>query len=509
MNSLGSTVSWGRRLESACLRIVYAFVQLLLAKQDAIGAARRRMVIFTVVALSVFVLVLVAAIPMTEKFMGKNFQAVAAVDESDDIPHLELAQNSSGGNSSPFSSLDLVQDGDESNPEPLVSEPASAERELEESTPAKKETALDHASKHADPTYVCPMHPEITSKKAGDTCPICGMTLVLVDSSSSSEGGTVQISSATMNALGVRTEPVSRRNVYRRVDTVGYITEDENSVKMINLRTEGWIEKLRVKAVGDTVVKGDLLFEVYSPMLVNAQDEYIQAMQMENSRLVRASEDRLRALGVSDRQIVEIRQNRKASQLVAIYAPQNGVVTEIRAREGMNVSPAEPVMSLVDLSKVWLVVDVFERQSDWVRVGQVAQATMPFMPGKTWKGTVEFVYPTIDPKTRSLKVRLKFDNADMALKPNMYSDVRILASPKKDVLTIPREAVIQIGKEQRVIVALGEGKFIPMPVSTGMETDDVVEVVSGLREGDEVVVSSQFLIDSEASVKAALMKMHQ
>lgn len=490
MSSWKSTASLGQSIESRVLRAVYAVVQALLSVRNGVSALRRRALVFTAVALSLVAIVMVAAIPVTHFLLGDKFEAVAASDEESD---------SNVGGRSPFSSLGAPSDepgGD-----------GSAAPAPQASAAPKKETALDHAAKHSDPTYVCPMHPDITSKKPGETCPLCGMDLVLLDTSG--EGGTVQISSATMNALGVRTEPVSRRNVYRRVDTVGYITEDEHNVKMINLRTEGWIEKLRVKAVGDTVAKGDLLFEVYSPMLVNAQDEYVQALQMENTRLIRASEDRLRALGVSDRQIVEVRQTKKANQLVAIYAPQDGVVTEIMAREGMNVMPADAIMALVDLSTVWLVVDVFERQSDWVRVGQTAQATMPFMPSKVWKGTVEYIYPTIDAKTRSLKVRLKFDNTDMALKPNMYADVRILASPKKDVLTIPREAVIQIGKEQRVIVALGDGKFIPMPVSTGLETDDIVEIVSGVREGDEVVVSSQFLIDSEASVKAALMKMHQ
>lgn len=487
MSSWKSTATLGQSLESRVLRGMYAVVQALLSLRNGVGALRRRALVFTAVALSLIAIVMVAAIPVTHFLLGDKFEAVAASDEENDA---------SVGGRSPFSSLGAPSD-----------EQASSADAPQASAAPTKETALDHAAKHSDPTYVCPMHPDVTSKKPGETCGICGMELVLLDTSG--EGGAVQISSATMNALGVRTEPVSRRNVYRRVDTVGYITEDEHNVKMINLRTEGWIEKLRVKAVGDTVAKGDLLFEVYSPMLVNAQDEYVQALQMENARLIRASEDRLRALGVSDRQIVEVRQTKKANQLVAIYAPQDGVVTEIMAREGMNVMPSDAVMALVDLTTVWLVVDVFERQSDWVRVGQTAQATMPFMPNKTWKGTVEYIYPSIDAKTRSLKVRLKFDNADMALKPNMYADVRILASPKKDVLTIPREAVIQIGKEQRVIVALGDGKFIPMPVSTGLETDDIVEIVSGVREGDEVVVSSQFLIDSEASVKAALMKMHQ
>lgn len=473
------------RLESMLLRAAYGFVQLLMGARDAATALRRRVLVFTTLALSGVAVVMVTAIPVTYYLLGDNLQVSAAVEDG-----AELTGDIQGkGDSSPFASLGSLADSS-----------AAAD------APGGKESALEHASKHADPTYVCPMHPEIISKNAGETCPICGMDLVVVDASG--EGGTVEISAAQMSQLGVRTEPVSRRNVYRRVDTVGYIAEDENRIRHVSLRTEGWIERLVVRSVGDAVRKGDLLFEVYSPVLVNAQDEYVQALELQNELLIGASEDRLRALGVSDRQIAHIKKARQSSQLVGVYSPQDGIVTAINGREGMMMSTM-PVMSLVDLSAVWLLVDVFERQADWVKPGQTAQATLPFMPNKTWKGKVEYVYPSIDAKTRSLKVRLRFDNPDLELKPNMYADVRILANPKKDVLTIPRESVIRAGGEQRVIVAMGEGKFIPMPVSTGVETDDLVEVTSGLNEGDVVVVSSQFLIDSEASQKAALMRMHQ
>jgi Cu(I)/Ag(I) efflux system membrane fusion protein len=486
-----------RRLENAVLWAVYALIQGMVGARDTAGALRRRVLVFTTLALSAIAIVMVAAIPVTHYLLGDNFKVVAAVDEK---APLKGEISGRGQDASPFAALGSLDNG------------AGAARSVADATPQQsaapvKETALEHAAKHADPTYVCPMHPQITSKEPG-TCPICGMDLVVVDASSG-ESGTVQVSPAMLSQLGVRTEPAARRNIYRRIDTVGYISEDEDKIRNIALRTEGWIERLVVRSVGDAVKRGDLLFEVYSPVLVNAQDEYVQALDLDNKTLISASEDRLRALGVSDRQIAELRQSRKAKQLVSVFAPQNGVVTQIQGREGMMLAPAQPVMTLVDLSTVWLLVDVFERQADWVRVGQMAQATLPFLPNKVWKGKVEYIYPSIDAKTRSLKVRLRFDNEDMALRPNMYADVRVLANPKKGVLTIPREAVIRTGSDQRVIVALGEGKFIPMPVTTGVETDETVEIASGLQEGDEVVVSSQFLIDSEASLKAALMRMQQ
>lgn len=474
-----------RWVEVVVLRLVYGGVKTLIAVRNGFSVLLRRPLAFASVTLSMIAVVMVAAIPVSSWLLGKNFLAIAGMDDRA-APTGTIAGRDDHNGESPFSSIGSIDSANNSS---------------------GGESAVEHAGKHVDPNYVCPMHPEILSKNPGETCPICGMDLVLVEAGG--EGGIVTISAETMNALGVRTEPVSRRNIYRRVDTVGYIAENENNMRSVALRTEGWIERLVVKVQGDYVKKGDLLFEVYSPILVNAQEEYVQAIELGNPSLIKASEERLVALGVSRQQIDAIRSSRKASQLVAIYAPQNGYVAELNAREGMQVMPSTPIINLVDLSSVWLLVDVFERQADWVKIGQKAQASLPFMPGKSWKGTVEYVYPSIDAKTRSLKVRLRFDNPDNDLKPNMYADVRILANPKKDVLAIPRESVIRTGTEERVIIAMGEGRFVPMPVRTGVETDDHIEVVSGLNEGDEVVVSSQFMIDSEASQKAAMMKMLQ
>lgn len=426
-------------------------------------------------------LVFALAVPTSAYLFGRQFEARASVHAEES--QLRVAQ-SSEGNSNKSKALKESADGGRSG---------------------KKETAVEHAIKHADPTYVCPMHPEVISKNPNEKCPICGMDLVLVE-----EGGDdsiVEISPRTMNALGVRTEKVSKRNIYRKIDTVGYISPNEKNIRAINLRTEGWIEKLHVKSVGEFVRKGSILFEVYSPTLVNAQDEYIQALSLGNNALINASQERLRFLGAPASTIEHIRETMRSKELVPFYSPQDGVVTELMIREGMMVEPKEPVLNLVDLSTVWLIADVFERYAGWIDVGQNAEAVLPFAPEKVLEGTVEYIYPSIDAKTRSLQVRLRFDNFDQALKPNMYADVRILAKPRKQVLAIPREAVIRTGSENRVIVALGDGKFTPMPIRVGVETDDHIEVISGLQEGDNVVVSSQFMIDSEASIKAAIMKM--
>ena len=377
----------------------------------------------------------------------------------------------------------------------------------QEANSSQKESAVEHAAKHADPKYICPMHADIITDDPDATCPICGMDLVVLENLGDAD--VVELSPTIMNVLGVRTKKVKRRTIYRRIDSVGYVTYDEKKIRRVSLRTEGWIEKLNVKTVGERVEHGDLLFQVYSPKLVNAQEEYLQALEQSNGdeNLMTASRERLRALGISHLQIEHLKESKIVDQLISIYAPQDGVVIDLNIREGAFVPPSTSVVSLVDLSSVWLMADIFESQIDWVKEGQTAEAKLSFMPDKIWEGTVEYVYPTVDQKTRSVKARLRFDNVDELLKPNMYASVTIFARPKRKVLTIPREALIRTGSQERVIVAQGEGRFKPAIVHVGIETDSKVEIIGGLEEGQEVVVSSQFLIDSESSMRAALLRL--
>jgi len=376
--------------------------------------------------------------------------------------------------------------------------------DVPESSAVLQHTALEHAEEHSHSTYICPMHPEIVSEEFG-SCPICGMDLVELEDNGDTD--VVQLSVTVINTLGVRTVEARRRTLYRRIDSVGYVTYDENKIHNVNLRTEGWVESLAINAVGDRVKKGDLLFEVYSPKLVNAQEEYVQAMALGNEGLLDASGKRLRALGVSSVQIEKLKKKKVVEQLIKIYAPQDGVVSELSIREGMYVPPSTTTISLVDLSSVWFIADVFERQADWIEVGLRAKASLPFMPDKVWEGTVDHIYPSLDAVTRSLKARIRIDNSGELLKPNMYADVSIFVKPKRKALVVPREAVIRTGEQERVILALGEGRFKPAIVHSGIETDDYVEITMGLEVGDEVVVSSQFLIDSESSLRASLMRI--
>jgi Cu(I)/Ag(I) efflux system membrane fusion protein len=352
--------------------------------------------------------------------------------------------------------------------------------------------------------WVAPMDPNYQRDKPGKS-PM-GMDLVPVYADDA-ESNMVSIDAAVVQNLGVRTQEVERTRLWRGIDTVGYVDYDESKVSHIHLRTEGWIENLAVESEGERVKKGDRLFDLYSPELVNAQREYVTALSSGNKSLIRASRERLAALGISDDQIKYTEDTKKTKQRISVYAPQDGVVSSLMVREGMFVKPALNIMSLGDLSTVWLLAEVFERQVEWVKKGQAAEVKLSYLPGRVWHGKVEYIYPSLDPKTRTLKVRLRFDNPDEGLKPNMYANVRIFGGPKENIIVIPLEGLIRTGHEERVIVDAGDGNFEAREVVAGIESGDYVEIIRGIDEGERIVVSGQFLIDSEASMRASLMRM--
>ena len=368
------------------------------------------------------------------------------------------------------------------------------------------ETALEHAAKHLDPTYTCPMHPQIVRDQPGQ-CPICGMDLVPVEAEAGGAGAELTISPEVVNNLGVRTGQATVGDIWRRIDTLGYVDYDEERLVHVHVREEGWVETLAVRAVGDAVKAGQLLFELYAPNILKAQDDYLQVLRTGEADLVRIGRSRLEKLGMSAEQIAEIERTRRSNPRLRVLAPQDGIVTELRVREGQYIQPMTDAVLISDLSEVWVQAEVFERQTSWVRVGAPAEAYLPGRPGEVLDGSVDFIYPTVDMKTRNLKVRLRFANPKGDLKPGMYADVVIYGGKKGGVLTVPREAVIRESQKARVILALGDGRFQPRDVRTGIETTDRVEILEGLAEGDVVVVSAQFLIDSEASRRASLLRM--
>ena len=366
------------------------------------------------------------------------------------------------------------------------------------------ETATAEKKENKILYWVAPMDATYRRNEPGKS-PM-GMDLVAVYDEGGDEN-TVKISAAVENNMGVRTAIVKRDKLWRRIDTVGYVDFDENKISHLHLRTKGWIEKLYVKSEGERVKKGQLLFEVYAPELVNAQEEYLQALRSNNRGLTSASHERLIALGISDLQIKTLNKIRRVGQYVKVYAKQDGIIAKLNIRQGMFVMPQKQVMSLADLSSVWLLAEVFESQADWVKTGQPAEVKLSYLPGRVWEGEVEYIYPSLDPKTRTLKVRLRFENEDESLKPNMFAKVNIYGGAKREVLTIPREALIRTGNDQRVILSIGKGRFQAREVTAGIESGEFIEIVKGISEGDKVVTSGQFLIDSEASLKASIARM--
>ncbi|PHS18861.1 MAG: efflux transporter periplasmic adaptor subunit [Kangiella sp.] len=374
---------------------------------------------------------------------------------------------------------------------------------------AKEEMAVEK------PLYwVAPMDSNYRRDKPGQS-PM-GMDLVAVyanggsglSSGSNAGAGTIKISPEVVNNLGVRTVMVKLASLHSQIKTVGYVKYDEDQLVHIHPRVEGWIEKLYVKAAGNPVIKNQPLYEIYSPALVNAQEELILALERKNNRLIKAAEERLRALQLPSRAIQSVKKTRKIKQTITFYAPQSGVIDNLNIREGFFVKPGTTIMSIGKLDQVWVEAEIFERQSSQVEKGLAVSMSLDYLPGVDWQGKVDYVYPTLDPKTRTVKVRLRFDNKNKQLKPNMFAQVIIHPKKKPPSLLIPKEALIRTGSLDRVVLALGEGRFKSIEVKVGRFDESSVEILAGLDEGEMVVSSAHFLLDSESSKSSDFKRMH-
>lgn len=331
-----------------------------------------------------------------------------------------------------------------------------------------------------------------------------GMDLVPVyaQSAANSEAGVVTISPTIINNLGVRSEAAKKIQLQYNIRTVGFVQYDENKLIHIHPRVAGWIEKLHIKSSGDPVKKGQALYSLYSPELVNAQQEYIAELNRNNTNLITAAETRLRALQVSPKTINKLKRNKTVKQSITFYSPQDGVVDNLNIREGFYVQPGTTIMSIGSLEHVWVEAEIFERQANLVKVNQPVTMTLDFLPHKTWHGKVDYIHPSLDAENRTLRARLKFENKNRLLKPNMFAQILIHSTPKQDAdtsLAVPKEALIRSGTQDRVVLALGSGAFKSVFVKTGIITDRHVEILKGLSEGERVVTSAQFLLDSESS----------
>ena len=355
-----------------------------------------------------------------------------------------------------------------------------------------------------------PMVPGQRFDKPGKS-PFMNMDLVPVYADDKAGEGGVSVSSRVRQSLGIRTAAAQVTELRDDLTAVGYVQADERRIARAEVRTQGWVEHLHVRAVNDPVRAGQVLAEIYSPELLQAQEEYLLARRMakesaSDEPLARAARRRLELLGMAVADIGALEASGAAIRRVPLHAPISGVVTELGVREGAMVQAGTPAFTLTDLSSVWLTLEVPEAQAASLKLGQSASASVQNLSGRTFTGRIDYVYPELNAQTRTVKARLALANPGLALKPGMFAQVS-LASTSRKALTIPSEAVIQTGTRNVVIVAENEEHFRAATVQLGAESGGRTEVIAGLKAGEQVVASGQFLIDSEASLRGALSRL--
>jgi RND family efflux transporter MFP subunit len=320
--------------------------------------------------------------------------------------------------------------------------------------------------------------------------------------------------------IGVRTVEVKRENLLRSVHTTGQITADETKIAHVHVKINGFIDKVFVDYIGQQVKKGQPLFTLYSPDLVSAQEEYLIAKRGENAlgtspfpevaqssqSLLRSARERLKLWDISEEQIRKLDESGEVSRTLTFYSPIAGVVMDRKAFPQTSVTPDTELYTVSDLSTIWVNADIFEYEVAFVKVGQRAEMQLSYYPGKHWSGHISFIYPTVDPATRTVKARLEFPNPSAQLKPQMFADVE-LKIDYGNQLVVPQEAVLDSGNRQTVFLARGDGSFEPRQITTGAKLDGKVVVLSGLKAGETVVASGNFLIDSESRLKGAMGAM--
>ncbi len=371
--------------------------------------------------------------------------------------------------------------------------------------------------------YRNPMNPTVTSPvPAKDSM---GMEYIPVyaddDSNEKDSAGTVKVDAVVVQNIGVRTAVARRTSITREIRAVARVDFDEGGMARLHPKVDGWIENLRIDKTGEYVDKDDILLSIYSPKLVSTQQEYLLALNnlqaLKSSsfddirrgaqELVESTRERLQLFDVPEHQIRELEQTRKIQKNLHIHTPVAGTVISIGARAGQFVTPKTELYMIVDLSTVWVYADIYEYELPWVQVGDEVEMSLAGIPGKKFIGELDYVYPYAESRTRSIKVRLAFDNPELLLKPQMFAEVVIKSDKHVDTVVIPSEAVVRSGKSERVFVVRAPGKFEPVIVKLGIQSAGQVAVLEGIEDGDEVVVSAQFLLDSESSLREATAKM--
>jgi len=417
------------------------------------------------------------------------------------------------------------------------------------------------SNSEAKTLYTCGMHPQVIQDHPGN-CPICGMKLtpirkqagagrqastpgerkvkyykstmipgevrptpgrdsmgmemvpVYEDEASATGMSTISVDPVTRQNMNIRTTEIMRGPLRRTIRTVGVIEYNETALADVTTKFKGWIEKLYVDATGQQVHRGDPLFEVYSPELYSAQVEYLLALKQPPGSdpgaagLRETAAAKLRFLDISDAQIAELEKAGKPSKTLRILAPIDGFVIEKMVVEGQMVDMGMKLYQLADLGLVWVYAQVYEQDLPYIRLGQEAMVRLSYLPDREFRGRVTYIYPNVDEKTRTARVRMEFHNRGYFLKPGMFATITVTSELKPSVLLVPDSAVLRSGERNTVFVALDDGKFDPRTVSLGQPAErDRYEVLSGLREGERVVTSGQFMLDSESQLREAIQKM--
>ena len=369
--------------------------------------------------------------------------------------------------------------------------------------------------------WKAPMDPTYIRDKPGKS-PM-GMELVPeCPSGAAVLAGMVQIDAGTVQNIGVRTALVERRDLSRAIRALGRVTYDERRVAHVHTKVQGWVEELHIDFVGQQVEAGAALLEIYSPELVATQEELLVAARYRDvtgessfedvrgggQNLFDATRRRLALWDVPERDIDRLLRTGQIQKTLTLYAPSSGVVTELGVREGMEVEPNTNLYTIADLSTVWVVADVYESELPWVALGQHGEVELAYLPGADYSGPVTYIAPFLDPKTRTAEVRLELANPDGQLRPEMFGNTLIHGTPRHQTIAIPAEAILRSGKRNLAVVALGGGRFEPREVRLGVDSGDGwIEVSDGLEAGEQIVVSSQFLIDSESKLQEAVRKL--
>ncbi|WP_421132223.1 efflux RND transporter periplasmic adaptor subunit [Alteromonas sp. A079] len=321
--------------------------------------------------------------------------------------------------------------------------------------------------------------------------------------------GVVRIPANVQQNMGVKTEILSVGPLASQVRGYGTVSLDESAIVHVHPRVEGWIETLFVKAEGDRVEKGQPLYTLYSPQLVSAQEEYIISLKRGDERLAKSARERLEALNLSDEIIDSLNRTRVVSQTVTFYAPQSGFLETLNVREGFFIKPGNTLMSIGRLDSVWIDIHILARHMSRIQLGDDVLVTSDVIPQTVWTGRVDYIYPMLDKQQRTSTLRVVLDNKDTLLRPNMYVMTAINVTNNKPVLRVPRQSVIQVAGQSRLVLGLGNGEFKSVNIETGDNDDRYVEVVDGVLPGDTIVTSSHFLIDSESAKSSDFMRMSE